>query len=133
MRKHVAAIAAAVPLALGGAARASGGGNGGEDVNFVVLAPISVPIVESDRVEGKLYVKLVIDAKSAEAAASLEERLPELRAVTVAATLEFARLNASSFRPVDAERLDRELHAALAHADPGVARVLIVEVAATRG
>jgi hypothetical protein len=57
--------------------------------------------------------------------------MPALREKTVAAALEFARLNASGLRAVDAQRLDHDLNAALKAAEPGVSRVLIVEVAAS--
>jgi hypothetical protein len=57
--------------------------------------------------------------------------MPRLREATVAAALEFARLNASGMRAVDAGRLDHDLNAALKAAEPGVSRVLIVEIAAS--
>ena len=46
------------------------------------------------------------------------------------ATLEFARLYASGFLPVDAERLSAAINAALKPNHPGIVRVLIVKVGA---
>lgn len=59
--------------------------------------------------------------------------LPRLRAATVAAALEYARLNVSGMRAVDVAGMDHDLTAALKAAEPGVARVLIVKVGANRG
>jgi hypothetical protein len=98
----------------------------------VPMEEIVVPIIEADRVSGRLRFKLVIEAGSDEAAAKATAELPQLRAATVAAGLEFARLNASGLRAVDAEQLDHDLTTALKNAEPGVQRVLIVEVAASR-
>ncbi|HVJ03282.1 MAG TPA: hypothetical protein VM662_13950, partial [Sphingomonas sp.] len=89
-------------------------------------------IVEADRVAGALRFTLVLDAKDEAAAARMTAQLPALRATTVAAALEFARLNASGLRAVDAQQLDHDLTAALQTGEPGLSRVLIVEVAASR-
>ena len=56
--------------------------------------------------------------------------MPRLRSATLAAALEFSRLYASPMRAVDAEMLSRDLTTALQHEEPGISRVLIVEVAA---
>jgi hypothetical protein len=127
----VALSAVMVPLPQDGA-QASGGGGGGEGLHLVPMDEITVPIIESDRVSGALRFKLVLDGGNDEVAADMTAKLPELRAATVAAGLEFARLNASGLRAVDAEQLDHDLTAALKAAEPGLARVLIVEVEATR-
>jgi hypothetical protein len=121
---------AMVPLPHDGA-QASGGGGGGEGLHLVPMDEITVPIVESDRVTGALRFKLVLDGGTDEVAADMTARLPELRAATVAAGLEFARLNASGLRAVNAEQLDHDLTGALKVTEPGLARVLIVEVEAT--
>ncbi|MBO9516278.1 MAG: hypothetical protein J7549_19355 [Variovorax sp.] len=91
---------------------------------------VTVPIIDADRVNGALTFKLVIDAGSDETAKKISAELPVLRSATIAAGLEFARLNASALRAVDAQQLDRDLTAALKAAEPGLARVLIVEVEA---
>ncbi|UYY59702.1 hypothetical protein [Sphingomonas sp. S2-65] len=130
----LALTAAVMPLPGGGDAQASGGGSGGgEGLNLVTMEQVVVPIIDADRVTGALKFKLVLEAATAEAAAEATAELPMLRQATVAAGLEFARLNASGLRAVDAEELDHDLTAALKAAEPGIARVLIVEVSASQG
>lgn len=118
----------------GGGAQASGGGGGGsgDGPHLVELEPIQVPIIESDRVSGTLNLKLALNAADDQVKGELAAAQPELRAAALGAVLEFARLRASPFRAVDAAELDHELSAALGHAKPGIAKVLIVEVSATR-
>lgn len=134
MRTSLAALAlttALVPFPGSGGAQASGGGGGGTGLNLVPMAEVVVPIIEADRVSGNMRFKLVLETRDAAAAANATATLPALRETTVAAALEFARLNASGLRAVDAERLDHDLSAALKAADPGVSRVLLVEIAAS--
>lgn len=123
----LALIVAAIPLP-GGGARATDAAAG--EPHFVPMDEVTVPIVESDRVNGALRFKLVLEAADAPTAERLTASLPTLRAAALGAALDFARLSASARRPVDAGRLDRDLSAAIRRADAGVARVLIVEVAA---
>jgi hypothetical protein len=125
----LAAVAAPIPA---GTAQASGGGNGAEGLHLVAMDEIVVPIIDADHMAGSLRFKLVLEAGDDEVAARVTKDLPILRAATVAAGLEFARLSASGLRAVDAEQLDRELTAALKAAEPGINRVLIVEVAASQ-
>ena len=133
-RSRLAALglaAVATPLP-GGLAQASGGGGGaGEGLHLVPMDEITVPIIDSDRMAGSLYFKLVLEAGNDEIAAQVTKDLPVLRAASVAAGLEFARLNASGLRAVDAELLDHDLTAAIKAAQPGITRVLIVEVRAS--
>nr|WP_221239422.1 hypothetical protein [Sphingomonas xinjiangensis] len=127
------ASSAVLPLP-GGDAQASGGGGGSaEGLNLVTMEQVIVPIIDADRVSGSLKFKLVLEAANAEAAAKATAEMPMLRQATVAAGLEFARLNASGLRAVDAERLDHDLTAAIKVANPGIAKVLIVEVSASAG
>lgn len=125
----LAAVATPLPV---GMAQASGGGAGAEGLHLVAMDEITVPIIDADRVAGSLRFKLVLDAGTGEVATRVTQSLPMLRAAIVAAGLEFARLNASALRAVDAQQLDHDLTAALKAADPGIARVLIVEVAASQ-
>jgi hypothetical protein len=126
----LAAVATPLP---GGLAQASGGGSGGgEGLHLVPMEEITVPIVDADRMAGSLYFKLVLEAGNIEVAAQVVKDLPMLRAASVAAGLEFARLNASGLRAVDAELLDHDLTAAIKAAQPGITRVLIVEVRASQ-
>lgn len=100
------------------------------DPQFLTMPPIVVPIIGSDRIDGSLRLKLVLAASDTASLARLTERLPELRAVSVAGAIEFSRLYASPQTAVDARRLSADLTTALRAADPGIARVLIVEVSA---
>lgn len=125
----LAAVAAPLPA---GSAQASGGNGGGEGLHLVPMDEITVPIIDADRMAGSMRFKLVLDAGSNELAARLIQNLPMLRAATVVAGLEFARLNASGMRAVDAEQLDHDLTEALKAEEPGIARVLIVEVSASQ-
>ena len=97
---------------------------------FVAMQEISVPIVDASRIDGVLRVSIVLEAKDAAGAASLARRMPELRAAGLGAAIEFARLHASPFTPVDVRRLSGMLAPALRGVDPAIARVLIVKVSA---
>lgn len=97
---------------------------------LVEMGPIVVPIVGSGRLEGAMHVKIVVSATDATALARLTQRLPELRAVSVAGAIEFSRLFASTQTPVNAVQLRSALNAALHATDEGVADTLIVEVSA---
>lgn len=99
--------------------------------HFVTLDRITTPIMGASRIEGELDLSVVLEASNAGAAQSMNARMPELRAASLAATLEFSRLYASGLTPVDAERLSTDLTTALKHVDPGLSRVLIVKVSAT--
>lgn len=128
----LALTAAVLPAPGGSDAQASGGGGGSaEGLNLVTMEQVVVPIIDADRVSGSLKFKLVLEALSADAAAKATAEMPMLRQATVAAGLEFARLNASGLRAVDAEQLDHDLTAAIKAANPEIAKVLIVEVAAS--
>ncbi|MFZ5746644.1 MAG: hypothetical protein ACOY45_03175 [Pseudomonadota bacterium] len=128
-RKLMGVLSAAALIASHATAFASsGGGSGG--VNFVEMSKLSVPIVDADRIDGVLNVTIVLDAADAEAASRIDAEMPRLRSALTGAALDFARLSASGFRPVDAEQLAHDLTVAAHAAEPGVARVLIIEVSA---
>ena len=95
---------------------------------FVSLSEITTPIFGESRIEGALSVTLVLEASSVEAAGALRAKMPELRATALTAALEFSRLYASGYTPVDAGRLSADLNAAMKRAHPGIARVLIVRL-----
>lgn len=133
MRRRLALAACALSIVLAGisaSASASSPGGGGGAGNFVTLDPITVPIIEYDRIAGSLQLTVVIDAKDAAAVVTLTEAVPVLREKAVLAAIEFARLRASARRPVNAETLDHDLSLALAHDHPQIGRVLITEVSA---
>lgn len=124
-------VAAALSPLPAGRAFASGGG-GGEEPHLVKMEPIAVPIVDSDRVAGTLNFKLVLEAHDAATAEKLAEAMPALRMAAIAGGVEFARLDASALRAVNATDLDKTLTAALKAASPEIDRVLIVEVGASQ-
>lgn len=97
---------------------------------LIAMAPIAVPIVGSDRIDGALHVKLVLAAPDASALARLTARLPALRAASIAGAIEFSRLYVSTRTPVNAVALRSALTAALRTEDGDVSDILIVEVAA---
>jgi flagellar basal body-associated protein FliL len=98
--------------------------------HFVAMDEIIVPIVESDHIEGSLRFDIVLDAADEAAEARLTAAMPDIRATSVAAALEFARLYASGQNAVNAQQLASDLTHALQTRDAGVARVLIVKISA---
>ena len=130
-RLLVAASVLAVAAAGGaGMALASDGSEPSGAAAFVPLDDVAVPIVGSDRVEGTLRVRLVLEAADEGAAEGLKHRIPELRAASLAAAVEHSRLYVSAFAPVDAERLRSDMTIALKEANPAVGNVLVTEVGA---
>ena len=97
---------------------------------FVAMQEISVPIVDARRMGGVLRGSVVLEARDAASAASLAQRMPELRAAGLGAAIEFARLHASPFAPVNVRKLSDTLAPALHSVEPGIARILIVKVSA---
>jgi hypothetical protein len=97
---------------------------------FVPLDEVVVPIVGSTRVEGTLRIRMVVETADQNAAASVSNRMPELRAIGLAAAVEHSRLYASALAPVNAERLRGDMTEALKRANPAVGRVLVTEVSA---
>lgn len=98
------------------------------DPQFVALSEITTPIFGESRIEGALSLTLVLEATDVGAAQVLKARMPELRATALTAALEFSRLYASGYTPVDAGRLSADLNTAMKRAHPGIARVLIVRL-----
>lgn len=98
---------------------------GGESL-FLPLDKVVVPIIGSDAIEGRISVTLVLLARNGEGLAELRGQRPQLRERIVGAVLEFARLRASAYRPVNAVLLKRDLEKTLQH--PALDKVLITEV-----
>ncbi|MBO9725468.1 MAG: hypothetical protein J7530_13910 [Novosphingobium sp.] len=103
------------------------------DPSFLVMEPIDAPIVDSGRIDGVLHLSLAVKMKSAENAAELAKRMPELRAASLAAAIEFARLHASPYAPVNVARLSAMMAPPIKQLDTGVEKVLIVQVSANEG
>lgn len=138
MRKSIAIAGTALSLAVTGAATGAiavaAEGETAIDVadepQLVPMQEISLPIIDGDRLEGSLHVTMVIAATDVAASERITAALPRLRSASLAATLEFSTLYASPMRAVNAEMLSRDLTEALQRAEPGIARALIVNVAA---
>jgi len=125
-----------LPLLVANAA-STGGKAGGidavlrtSDARFVTLDEIVTPIFGESRIEGTLTARLVVETADYKVAAALRPGLPRIRAAALTTTLEFARLNASGYAPVDAPSLGMVLNRAVRAADPRVRRVLIVRLGA---
>lgn len=100
--------------------------------NLVKLEQIDTPIVDAGRIDGVMHVQLVVETKSAANASGLSKRMPELRAASLAASIEFARLRASPFTALNVSQLSQTLTPALQRVDPDISRVLIVRATAFR-
>ncbi|GAA4217478.1 hypothetical protein GCM10022253_16150 [Sphingomonas endophytica] len=100
----------------------------GSDARYVWLDEIVLPIFGESQMEGKVHVRLVLDAGDKAGAAAVHARLPRLRARALSALLEFARLNASPYAALDARALSVSLNRALRAEDRQIARVLIARV-----
>jgi hypothetical protein len=97
---------------------------------MVEMAEIRVPIIDAGRLDGILRIKIVLQAQNKTAAARLPARMPELNAAGLSAAIEFARLYASPFSPVDVEKLVEALTPSLQRAAPGIAKIYIVHISA---
>lgn len=128
MRKTVRTAITALSVLTASDASAAARPSRSMDPQFVPLSEITTPIFGESRIEGALSVTLVLEATDVEAAQMLKARMPELRATALTAALEFSRLYASGYTPVDAGRLSADLNAAMKRAHPGIARVLIVRL-----
>ncbi len=100
------------------------------DATFVAMPELVVPIVDGDRAEGRLKIKIVLTAANVAAAARLKIAIPSLQESALASASEFARLRASPYKPVDVARLAQDMTRVLRDRNPDVARVLLVEVSA---
>lgn len=101
--------------------------------HLVAVSDIVVPIIDGNRMNGRLSFDIVIDAADEKGAARLTAEAARLRSLAVVSGLEFSRLYVSGLRPVDAELLGSELTRMLQAEQPEVDRVLIVKVAASMG
>lgn len=117
-------------MALGVVSTSAGGAaNGPAPEPMVVdMSQVAVPIIDGDRVEGMLQVRLALNTADSAGVDQVTAALPKLRSATVVALVEFARLYASPFRAVDSDRLSRTLSDSLRKAEPAVTEVLLLEV-----
>lgn len=101
--------------------------------HFVKLPEIMVPVIDGERINGRLLFEIVIDAVDAPAAERLALAIPRLRAASITAGIEFSRLHVSGLTTVDAQLLAHDMTVALRAEEAGISRVLIVRVGAAAG
>lgn len=101
--------------------------------HFVKVPEITVPVIDGERISGRLLFDIVIDVGDAAAASRLAVAMPRLRSVALATGIEFSRLHVSGLTTVDAELLAHDMTQALRHEDASIGRVLIVRVGAAPG
>ena len=121
------ALLAALPLS---AATGEDGGAVPGPAELVSMEAIALPIVDGARLQGTLHFQLVLEVETGPSSDDLSANMPALRAEALAAGAEFARLSASPFIAIDAQRLSADLTLALRERQAGIARVLLVEVSA---
>lgn len=132
MRPRFARALAALPILIVNTGASGGEGKATHPApQYVALDAIVVPIVDADRLTGNFRLKITLDAGDAAAAEAMKPRLPMLRQAALGSAMDFARLHASPFMPVNAELLERDLQSAMA-TELGKGRILITEVSATR-
>lgn len=134
MRSPLYLAIASLAASQGAAALGSNGGDAsaGGGMHFIPMDGLDVPIVEGDRADGRLRLKLVLRASDEVGAQRIRAALPALREASLAAAIEFARLYATPFAPVDAGRLAHDMTAALHAQEQAIDTVLLVEVSAVR-
>lgn len=131
MRMIIITAAALLSSVAGGGMAAVGSpAPADEPAAFLNVSDITTPIFSPSGIDGSLSVSVAIQARDASMVAELREKMPKLRAALLTSTLEFSRLYASGFKPVDAERLDEQLSAALQRVHPGAERALILKLSA---
>lgn len=101
--------------------------------HFVTLPEITVPVIDGERIKGRLVFDIVVDAGDAAAASRLAVAMPRLQSVALVTGIEFSRLHVSGLTTVDAEMLAHVMTLALRKEDTGIGRVLIVRVGAAAG
>ena len=128
MSRSALTVSAFAAMSLAGATPVHAQGT--QAATFVAMEEIAVPIVDAGRIDGVLRISIVVEGRDTAGPASLARKMPELRAAGLSAAIEFARLHASPFTPVDVRRLSGTLAPALRGVDGTIARVLIVKVSA---
>lgn len=126
------ALASLLVLPAAGASASGEAGGANAELHLVTMDEMNVPIVDGARTDGTLRYQIVIAAKNEAGRQELTAALPVLRAASLGAGLEFARLYASPMMPVDAARLASDMTAALQAQNPKVDRILLVKVMAVR-
>jgi flagellar basal body-associated protein FliL len=128
-----ALICTVAPLTCASAAHAQPVGDAAAPMRAEVLVDmkeLAAPIVDAGRIDGVLRVQVTLQAPDASSAARLAGKMAELRAAGLSTLIEFARLYASQFNPVDVKKLSAALIPAFSRVEPSIVNVFIVKVSA---
>ena len=132
MRRYVltatraSSLIIAVLLCAASPARAEEAGAGA----LITINPISVPIIESGRITGQFRVVLKLVPQTPEDSAVLSAHQPAIQSILLSAANEYARLNVSTFRPVNVKTLRKLLLDAVRKPGHKVKDVLVIDALA---
>lgn len=127
---RVASLVITVLLCAASPARAAGGGGKTDEGAYLTINPISVPIIESGRITGQFRVVLKLVPQTPEDGSVLSAHQPAIQALLLAAANEYARLNVSTFRPVNVKTLRKLLLDAVRKPGHKVKDVLVIDALA---
>ncbi len=123
---RVSSLIISVLLCAASPVRAEGASEGA----LITINPISVPIIESGRITGQFRVVLKLVPQTPEDGAVLSAHQPALQSILLSAANEYARLNVSTFRPVNVKTLRKLLLAAVRKPGHKVKDVLVIDALA---
>ncbi len=137
-------LTAVIALSCAGAlstARAASGGSEGEgegaaaqdELRYIDMKPVDVPLTRSGYLQGRLVVRAALKVETAKARARVETAMPKLEAAFLMAIAELTRYDIEAGTPIDIAlvraRLQRAADGVLG---PGVTTVFIHEAMTTR-
>ena len=123
---RVSSLIMCVLLCTASPARAEGAGEGA----LITINPISVPIIESGRITGQFRVVLKLVPQTPEDGSVLSAHQPAIQSILLSAANEYARLNVSTFRPVNVKTLRKLLLDAVRKPGHKVKDVLVIDALA---
>jgi hypothetical protein len=123
---QVSSLIIAALLCAASPARAEGAGAAA----LLSINPISVPIIESGRITGQFRVVLKLVPQTPEDGAILSAHQPAIQSILLSAANEYARLNVSTFRPVNVKTLRKLLLDAVRKPGHKVKDVLVIDALA---
>jgi hypothetical protein len=97
---------------------------------MIAFKPLGAPIIENGRVSGQLRVVMKVVPQSEEDAVEIAGRAHAWQSKLLASLNEFARLNVSIYRPVDASKLKAALLNSLREGGAKAKDVLLIDVVA---
>ena len=123
---RVSGLIISVLLCAASPVRAEGASEGA----FLSINPIFVPIIESGRITGQFRVVVKLVPQTPEDGAVLSAHQPAIQSILLSAANEYARLNVSTFRPVNVKTLRKLLLAAVRKPGHKVKDVLVIDALA---